>query len=679
MKIVVLLSFAMSLLLFSCTISQIETPSNTGGSTSVSVYDPGGYGWTVVWADEFDGTNINSSNWVFDIGTGPGSDGWGNFELQYYTSNTNNAFVSDGKLTIRALQDTSYGTAYTSARLKTKGKHAWTFGKITARIKHPYGQGILPMFWMLGNSYNGANWPNCGEIVVGEMFGGGGNSNKTALSALYWLKNGVITEFRSQTNLSGDLHASFHIYEIEWTPVSVTARIDGIRYLFTETITGDMTAFQDPFFILLNLAVGGIWAGAPDGSTVFPQQMEIDWVRVYQRSTDAPVLTVAYPQDAATVYGAFPVMGTTTGSNTIAATCLSVDHSSFTTLNDPTNWSSNLNLSSGGHNLRVYSLDSYGVSSATNDMTVTVTWVKPRVVITSVPPFGTNDLVHGTVSGVTPALYKISLWIFVPGWGWVPKPYFNAPYSTLQNDGSWDSVYVSGGSDAWATIFIADLVPSYMPYDPTGYLLVNQITNYTVTFGSYNRADASAPSNFVLTYPTNGASVVGKNHTFTIRGSFADDQGGGTVWISLNGSAFIPDPLELLATSFAVDKTLPEGNNTLSAFVVDDGGYSTQTNQIAFNFVNDDTPPVFQVLSPLNNEHIVWPGSVTLSGTANDLHGVLSVYLQMDNLGFFKANGTTNWNLVWPFLNSGTHTLQVYSEDTVTNTSTTNTTMFFVD
>lgn len=660
----------------SCALSVIESPGSSGPFIS-SPYEPAGYGWSLVWSDEFNGTNVDLSNWAFDIGTNV--NGWGNNELEYYTSNDNNVFVSNGSLVIRALQETTYGTSHTSARLKTQGLHSWTFGKIVARIKLPYGKGILPMFWMLGDSYNGANWPNCGEMVVAEMFGGAGTSNKTALSALYWLKNGVITEFRSQTNLSEDLHDNFHIFEMEWTPVSITARIDGIRYLYTETVTGDMTAFQDPFFILLNLTVGGNWAGNPDGSTVFPQQMEIDWVRVYQRNSAAPELLVTFPQDAATVYGAFPVMGTSTGTNTIAGTWLSVDHSSFRVLSDPTNWSSNLSLTSGSHNLRVYSLDSYGVSSATNEMNVTVTWVKPRVVITYVPPYGTNDLVLGTVSGVTPALYKISLWIYVPGWGWVPKPYFNAPYAALQNDGSWNSIYVSGGSDAWATIFVAYLVPSYMPYDPTGSLLVNQISNYIVTYGSYNRADASAPSNFILTQPTNGSAVVGKNHTYSIGGSFADDQGGGTVYISINGSAYIPDPLQLLATSFILDKTLADGSNTVSAYVIDDGSHSSETNQTTFYFINDDTPPTFQVLSPLNNEHIVWPGSVTLSGTSGDLHGVRAVYLQMDNLGFFKANGTTNWNLVWPFLDSGVHTLQVYAEDIVTNTSSTNTITFYVD
>lgn len=668
------------LILSSCAVTQLDSgksSNNPGGNTP---YEPGGYGWNLVWSDEFDGTNIDTSNWAFDIGTGTG--GWGNNELEYYTSSESNAFISNGCLIIRALQDTSYGTAYTSARLKTHGKHIWAYGKFVARIKLPYGQGIWPSFWMLGDNYNGANWPDCGEIVIGDMYGGAGESNKTVYSSLYWKNFAYIDEFRSHTNIGEPLNSAFHLYETEWNSNTIISKIDGKPYLYVDISTSDYSAFRSAFFIILNIAVGGNWAGSPDGSTVFPQTMEVDWVRVYQKTVSVPTINITYPQDSTTVYGSFPVMGVSAGSNGIKYTFLSVDHSSFSPLSDPTNWSQNLNLSSGPHNLRVYTVDVSDQASTTYEMNVTVTWEKPRVTFVSLPDYYSNTKVYGTVSGVSPSLYKISLWLFA--WlFWYPKPTYESPYTAIQNDGSWGSYYISGGVDGAADNFVAYLVPSYMPVF-AGDAIREEISNYIVTYGSFNRGDLIGPSNVHFIYPTNGETLLGRLHTHTFSGSFEDNIGGGMVYYSINGSAYIGTPLglddnNLHFTNWSVDKILADGSNTLSVYVSDDGYRCSSTNQLTVFYINDDTPPSLQVTSPLNNERYPWPGSVTLSGTANDLHGVLSVYLQMDNLGYFKANGTTNWNLVWPFLGSGVHTLRYFGVDIVTNVSSTNTITFFVD
>ncbi len=678
MKAMKKLAVAFLLLIFSCSLSDLITPQYP--VFDPVPYDPGAYGWTMVWSDEFDGTNVNPANWNFDIGTNV--NGWGNNELQFYTSNSQNVSVANGVLSIRALAETNYGTAYTSARLHTQGLHSWTYGKIAARIRFPHGQGILPMFWMLGNSYNGFNWPDCGEMVVAEMFGGAGASNRTVYSGIYWNKFGVTTEFRDFLDTGVVLHNAYHVFEIEWESNALVSRFDGRPYFSYPTTSLDCAVFQNAFFLILSLAVGGNWAGSPDGSTVFPQAMEVDWIRVYRKSVSVPVAHITYPQDGTTVYGCFPVMGVSSGNNGIQNTYLSVDHSAFIPLNDPTNWSSNLSLSAGPHNLKVYTVDCSNQTSATSEMTVTVTWEKPVVTFTYVPGYTNNEMIHGTVRGVSPSLYKISLWLWAY-FNWWPKPYYPAPYTAIRNDGSWSTIYNTGGVDGWADNFVAYLIPSYTPVFP-GTDIHGSISNYIIVHGAFNRGDSNAPADVHFISPTNGQTIVGRFHTFSFSGSVSDDIGGGTIHVSVNGAPYSANflPMDVFNnhyTNWCVDEILIDGYNSLSFYALDDGYRSSPTNQLTVIFVNDETPPALTVTSPLQNGRYPWPGSVTVSGTAADANGVRAVYLQVDNTGYFQANGTNSWNITWPFLDSGMHTLRVYAEDIVTNTSSTNTTVFFVD
>ena len=239
-------------------------------------------GWDLVWADEFaqaDGTVPDPSKWVYDIGGG----GWGNNELQYYTSRTNNARIEGGQLVIEAKQETFDNRNYTSARLKTKGKAAWTYGRIEARIKIPRGQGIWPAFWMLGANYDSVGWPNCGEIDVMENIGsvptrihgtihGPGYSGGNSIGGSYTLPGGAVYA------------DDFHVFAAEWETNGIRWYMDGHLY-FTVTPTnlpnGANWVFTQPQFILLNLAVGGNWPGPPNASTTFPQRLIVDYVRVY--------------------------------------------------------------------------------------------------------------------------------------------------------------------------------------------------------------------------------------------------------------------------------------------------------------------------------------------------------------------------------------------------------------
>lgn len=234
-------------------------------------------GWNLVWQDEFDGKAIDPANWTYDLGGG----GWGNGEAEYYTSRTENARVENGNLIIEAHQEKYEGSYYTSARLKTQGLQSFQYGRVEARLKVPAGAGLWPAFWMLGSNFNGSNWPDCGEIdimeyigkepdlIMGTMHGPG---YAGALGKTKWN--------RQKYNIADD----FHTVAIEWDTNQVSWFYDGTKYnTISRVDLGDREwVFDQPFFIILNLAVGGQLPGPVGLNTTFPVQLLVDYVRVYQ-------------------------------------------------------------------------------------------------------------------------------------------------------------------------------------------------------------------------------------------------------------------------------------------------------------------------------------------------------------------------------------------------------------
>jgi beta-glucanase (GH16 family) len=239
-------------------------------------------GWKLVWHEEFDGAAIDKANWTYNLGAG----GWGNGEAQFYTDRPENARIENGLLIIEARQEKYEGSYYTSARLKTQGLQEFQYGRIEARIKVPSGAGLWSAFWMLGADCNGiigpgSNWPDCGEIDIMEYVGrepdlvigtahGPGYSGALGLSK--WN--------RQKYNIADD----FHTYAIEWQPGKITWFYDGAEYFtLTPADMGDRKwVFEHPFFIILNLALGGTFGGVIGLDTVFPAQMQVDYVRVFQ-------------------------------------------------------------------------------------------------------------------------------------------------------------------------------------------------------------------------------------------------------------------------------------------------------------------------------------------------------------------------------------------------------------
>jgi beta-glucanase (GH16 family) len=264
---------------YSCT----DKKKNSSVST-VNEYDPG-QDWKLVWSDEFDKESLDENNWNYQVVEA----GRFNEEWQRYTNSSENAYIDNDCLVIRAIHESDdHGMdQYTSARVHTANKQSWKYGKIMARIKLPQGNGIWPAFWMLGANIdeNGGDtpWPQSGEIDILELYGSKddgiveANLHYADESDSHAMMGAVPFKLKE-----GKFADAFHVFELEWNDSEVKWFVDGQQYASKPISSDEFSEFHKEFFILLNLAVGGTWAGRPDPSTVFPQHMYVDWVRVYQ-------------------------------------------------------------------------------------------------------------------------------------------------------------------------------------------------------------------------------------------------------------------------------------------------------------------------------------------------------------------------------------------------------------
>ena len=247
-------------------------------------------GWKLVWSDEFnapDGSPVDTTKWVSESG----GNGWGNQELEYYTPRPENAFQQGGNLVIKVLQEKYTGADgvtrdYTSARLKTAGKFSQTYGRFEARIKIPQRQGIWPAFWMLGDDISKIGWPKCGEIDIMENIG---KEPATVHGTIHGPGYSGGKGIGSPYKLPSDQHFAddFHVYAVEWEAKAIRFYVDDHLYATrtpADLPQGTKWVYDHPFFMLLNVAVGGGWPGNPDATSVFPQTMLVDYVRVYKRS-----------------------------------------------------------------------------------------------------------------------------------------------------------------------------------------------------------------------------------------------------------------------------------------------------------------------------------------------------------------------------------------------------------
>lgn len=235
-------------------------------------------GKQLIWQDEFSGSSLNLQYWTYEYGVG--NNGWGNNELQYYRAE--NTSVSSGYLVITAKEESFSGRSYTSSRLVTKDKFSFQYGRVDIRAALPYGQGIWPALWMLGSSFPSTNWPACGEIDIMEMIGGGAK-NSDVYGTIHWSEQGAHAEASGKYTLpSGIFYDQFHVFSIEWDEQFIRWYVDDQPYHSVNITDPEKNEFLTPFFLIMNVAVGGNWPGSPDASTVFPQRMIVDYIRVFQ-------------------------------------------------------------------------------------------------------------------------------------------------------------------------------------------------------------------------------------------------------------------------------------------------------------------------------------------------------------------------------------------------------------
>jgi beta-glucanase (GH16 family) len=258
--------------------------------------------YELVWSDEFNDTTLNADNWNIEVNGNPA-----NNELEYYTARPQNVTVGDSVLTLTAIKETYNGKAYTSGRINSSRKFSFQYGKVEARMKLPYGQGIWPAFWMLGNSISSVGWPDCGEIDIMEMIGGGDGRDNRVYSTLHWgpVTGGSHPSYGKSYTLSSGIFADeYHTFTTEWNATTLKTYCDDNLYYTIDLSPAGLDAFRAPFYIILNLAVGGDWPGSPNTSTVFPQSLKVDYVRVYQTKEMLGIEgnNEIYANDSAVIY-----------------------------------------------------------------------------------------------------------------------------------------------------------------------------------------------------------------------------------------------------------------------------------------------------------------------------------------------------------------------------------------
>lgn len=291
MKIKLYILIAIAGIIISC--GKDEKMIDTGDKIEI----PEGY--SLIWSDEFNGSSIDLNKWMHQIGDGTDYNlpaGWGNDELQIYTSDEENSGIhKDGEessLFIKAVSDGSGG--FNSARLTTKDLFSMRFGKVNVRAKMSEGQGIWSAIWMLGDNIELINWPGCGEIDIIEVLG---NEPEKMYATLHYTNDeNKHREIQESYELPAESFADdFHLFSIDWTPEKISFSIDG-KTIQTAIIENDMKEFLRSFNLVMNVAVGGNWPGDPDSSTGFPQSMYVDYVRVFEKdgfeAPDAPLLDI---------------------------------------------------------------------------------------------------------------------------------------------------------------------------------------------------------------------------------------------------------------------------------------------------------------------------------------------------------------------------------------------------
>lgn len=259
--------------------AKTDTTINKSGYDAPTSYP----GVKLVWADEFNTATLDTSNWSFQNGNGcPENCGWGNNELQYYTPRPENLFFKDGNLVIHAKKEAYNGKEYSSSKIISRGKKPFKFGRIDIRAKLPKGKGIWPAFWMMPEDDVYGGWPKSGELDIMEMIGH--EANKTHGTLHFGPGPGSVQLTSSHALPKGIFNDAFHVFSLDWKKDEIKWLVDGEVYAShnISEFGSNQYPFNEKFFFIINLAVGGNWPGNPDNTTLLPQSLIVDYIRVYQ-------------------------------------------------------------------------------------------------------------------------------------------------------------------------------------------------------------------------------------------------------------------------------------------------------------------------------------------------------------------------------------------------------------
>ena len=542
--------------------------------------------WQLVWSDDFtnaDGSSPDPTKWGYDIGNGSG--GWGNAQLEYDTSRTNNVRIQGGNLVIEADQESYNGFNYTSTRMNTKGKWSWTYGRIEARIKIPKGQGIWPAFWMLGANIDSAGWPTCGEMDIMENIGKTsdqgtehGTIHGPQGTADYNYGSGVGSTY----TLPGGalLSDDFHIYAIEWTTNQIKWFLDTNNF-FTATPaslpSGGTWVFTAPQFIIVNVAVGGNWPGNPDGTTVFPQQMLVDYVHVYSYAVtsipNVPTGLSVTPGGTQVVLSWSPSNGAT-NYNVKSST---VNGGPYTTIGSTAATSfTNTGLANGTTYYYVVSaVNSYGESTNSAQISATTTVPSANLALNKPVMTSSNEsaaylgsnAVDGNYTTRWSSAFSDPQWIYVD-----LQAYVNVNRVKL----TWENAY--------ATSFEIDVSP-----DTTNWTSIYSTT--TGTGGTNNLTGLSGTGRYVRMYGTVRKTVYGYSiYEFEVYGNIFVPTNltatAGNQQVTLSWNA-VP-----AATSYNVKRSTTSGGPYTTIGSPTTAGY-TDTNVVNGN-------PYYYVVSQVN-------------------------------------------------------------------------------
>lgn len=247
------------------------------GFTSPKAYN----GMSLVFEEEFNGDALNDKVWNIQTGDGcPDLCGWGNQELQFYKKD--NITFKDGNLVITAKNETTGPRSYSSARINTEGKFTFKYGRVDVRATTPFGKGMWPAIWMLGENIREVGWPKCGEIDIMEMVGG---EEKKVYGTVHWDNAGSYASFGGKVeNLPTALNSAYHVFSITWDEKFIRWYVDDVEFHAIDISPPELSEFRQDYHLLINLAVGGLFSGNPDNTTRFPQFYLVDYVRVFQKN-----------------------------------------------------------------------------------------------------------------------------------------------------------------------------------------------------------------------------------------------------------------------------------------------------------------------------------------------------------------------------------------------------------